>query len=138
MQTRRAAAMHHRMLAKFRVREIYISTNTWIATKSGVSGTFLTFTQPLASCCTNISGAMYRGVPRGGVHTEPQPRPLARGMARSAKPKSLIFADTDTDPAASLAGTHSTCQFVDPSIIQVTGIREHAPRMDTKQRLGSP
>lgn len=70
----------------------------------------LTSTHPLPSRCTNISGAMYAGVPRGSVCTLPQPRPLARGMARSANPKSLILADMDTVPSGSSLVTHSTCE----------------------------
>jgi hypothetical protein len=52
---------------------------------------------------------MYSGVPLGGTHTVPQPRPVGCGIARSASPKSLIFADTVTDPSSSTEDTHSTC-----------------------------
>jgi hypothetical protein len=69
----------------------------------------LTGTQPLASRGPNSSGAMYRGVPRGGVLTAPHPRPVGSGMARKARPKSLIFADMETEPPASTELTHRTC-----------------------------
>jgi hypothetical protein len=69
----------------------------------------LTGTQPLASRGPNSSGAMYRGVPRGGVLTAPHPRPVGSGMARKARPKSLILADMETEPPASTELTHRTC-----------------------------
>ncbi len=71
-----------------------------------------TSTQPWPSRCTNSSGAMYAGVPRGGVLTLPQPRPVGRGMARRASPKSLIFADTEVEPSGSMFVTHSTWMWI--------------------------
>ena len=68
-----------------------------------------TCTHPLASVSLSSSGAMYSGVPRGGVDTLAQPLPLGSGIARSARPKSLILADTDTAPSVSTDDTHSTC-----------------------------
>ena len=69
-----------------------------------------TSTHPCPSRCPSISGAMYAGVPRGCAVTVPQPRPVGRGMARRASPKSLILADTDRDPSGLTLETHSTCQ----------------------------
>jgi hypothetical protein len=88
--------------------KVVFQRDKWVTGMERCTGN-RTSTQPWPSRCTNNSGAMYAGVPRGGVLTLPQPRPVGRGMARSASPKSLIFADTEVDPSGSMFVTHSTC-----------------------------